>query len=122
MSKADRKARALEVSTWLKATYPALFASPKVLPLAVGTYAEIRRLHPDINRRALATTLHWHASRPSYLRALGLADALRHDLEGNPVEPVTAEQQDYARARLAEQRKATQLARKAPARPPEPHS
>ena len=50
----------------------------------------------------MATALHWHTSKPAYLRALAAPDSMRYGLDGNPVEPVTAEQRDFAKTRLAE--------------------
>jgi len=112
-SRGARQARAKEVAAWLKTTFPALFATHPPLPLAIGVHSLILQINPNINRAALGAAMHWHTSKPAYLRSLAAPDSMRYDLDGNPVEPVTAEQRDFAKARLAEWQKATEAARRA---------
>jgi sRNA-binding protein len=54
----------------------------------------------DDNWRMLRITLSAAVNRPSYLKALAAEGAMRCDLDGNPVEPVSDEHRELAQASL----------------------
>jgi ProP effector len=70
-------------------------------PLKVGIFSEIAARCPDIARSDLATVLNIYTRRMMYLQSL-VAGAARVDLDGVPCGEVTAGDQEYAAARLAE--------------------
>ena len=70
-------------------------------PLKVGIFSEIATRCPDITRSDLATVLNIYTRRMTYLQRL-VAGAARVDLDGVPRGEVTAADQEYAAARLAE--------------------
>jgi ProP effector len=70
-------------------------------PLKVGIFSEIAARCPDIARSDLATVLNIYTRRMTYLQSL-VAGAARVDLDGVPCGEVTAADQEYAAARLAE--------------------
>jgi sRNA-binding protein len=72
----------------------------QVLPFALGLWDEIcNRAKPETSRTALRKATSSYTHRKSYLYASAQPDAMRHDIEGSPVEPVSAE--DRYRAQLA---------------------
>ena len=100
--KAAWQARKSALSLRLRKLSPALFAA-RAAPFAIGINTEIiRRLELlDIqDLRALGVILHFTVTHPRYLRALAAEGAMRHDLDGNPVEPVSAEHRELAQAML----------------------
>lgn len=100
--KAAWQARKSALYLRLRKLSPALFAAGAA-PFAIGINTEIiRRLELlDIqDLRALGVILHFTVTHPRYLRALAAEGAMRHDLDGNPVEPVSAEHRELAQAML----------------------
>lgn len=100
--KAAWQARKSALYLRLRKLSPALFAV-RAAPFAIGINTEIiRRLElVDIqDLRALGVILHFTVTHPRYLRALAAEGAMRHDLDGNPVEPVSAEHRELAQAML----------------------
>lgn len=83
--------------------------NPTVRPLKIGVATDLhsRIALPEGMRRGKANglvsdALRIYAASPEYLNALALPGAWRFDLDGNPVEPVSAGHADYARAILAD--------------------
>lgn len=86
----------------------------RYLPLALGVQRELRhRLGsvltercPTLNRaeriKRIRAVLQRHTALPAYLEAVAVPGSLRHDLDGKPIEPVTEEHREYARAKLVE--------------------
>ena len=75
--------------------YPKMFGA-HFLPLKLGVYQELLALHPELFKREdLKVALGLHARSTRYLEcvASGLA---RHDLNGEPVEPVAPEHVHHA--------------------------
>jgi ProP effector len=70
-------------------------------PLKWGIAADIAARCPELKRRARGTALSVYTGRIAYLQSL-VAGAARIDLDGNPAGEVTAEEAEYAAARLAE--------------------
>lgn len=70
--------------------YPHLFGS-QFLPLKLGTYQDLMAAHPDAFKKdSLKVALGFHTRSTRYLQCV--ADGkLRHDLQGNAVEPVAPE-------------------------------
>jgi hypothetical protein len=92
---AAAKARRLawtEALAWLAATYPAAFG-PDVKPLAIGVGRLVwpRAKLAGIRRKAFNAAIGRRVSSPLYLDALAAAAAVRCDLNGRAVEPVSAE-------------------------------
>ncbi len=75
--------------------FPALFGA-RFRPLKVGTYDDILARHPQAyEAEALKAALGEHARSTRYLEAVANGDA-RHDLDGQPVEPVAPEHRLHA--------------------------
>lgn len=75
--------------------YPTLFGV-QFLPLKLGVYKDLLALHPDeFKPEDLKVAMGLHARSMRYLEAVA-AGHQRHDLEGNPVEPVAPEHVHHA--------------------------
>ena len=111
--------RASEILKFLRETYPEAFASQRARPLVVGTHLEIRRRHPDLEHGPLALALRWHCQSKRYIKALARRGSHRYDLAGNPVEPVSKQDRDFATTRLANE-KPPAAAKPATVLPPKP--
>jgi ProP effector len=86
------------------------------LPLAIGSDTEIARrldLTDQSDRKALSIVLGKATGRKSYLRALAAENAMRHDLDGNPVEPVSDDHRQHAQFMLEQQRLKTEAKKQA---------
>lgn len=59
---------------------------------------------PDTDARLLKKALSAHCGSIPYQRALTAEGAMRVDLAGEPVEPVSPEHRDFAAAAIAEKR------------------
>ncbi|NTF44676.1 ProQ/FINO family protein [Rhizobium rhizogenes] len=89
-----------------------------VRPFALGLWSEIRPLlKPDVPVMSLrrATSAFLHSKR--YYFACAQPDSMRHDISGNPTEPLSAEDRVAAQERLTTLR---QTQTKAPVHHPEP--
>ena len=86
----------------LRTTWPALFATKKPPPLAIGAYdALVQRLGLDVEGRlALRVVLGQHVNRYRYQKALSREGAVRVDLNGNASE-VTDKQRERAAKQVA---------------------
>ena len=79
----------------LFALYPRMFGA-RFLPLKLGVYQELLALHPEeFKKEDLKIALGQHARSTRYLEAVANGDA-RHDLDGQPVEPVAPEHRLHA--------------------------
>ena len=79
----------------LFALYPKMFGA-QFLPLKLGVYQELLALHPDVFKRdELKVALGLHARSTRYLESVA-AGHPRHDLNGEPVEPVAPEHVHHA--------------------------
>jgi sRNA-binding protein len=86
-----------------------VFDRAKPLPLAIGTHAALAELgltEPQ-HKQAGAVIARWFRTS-RYLRALAAVGAMRHDIAGTPVEPVSADHRARAASQL--ERRATQKA------------
>jgi sRNA-binding protein len=74
------------------------------VPLAIGSLEPLlARLNVGLcPPERFGWLLGWYASTTSYLIALAQRGAIRHDVDGRQVEPVSAEHRQGARARLKE--------------------
>ena len=83
-------------------SWPAVLNGVRPRPFVIGISADFEfrrnpsRCRPIMLRRLLA---HLTAC-PLYLHALARSDSMRHDIDGNPVEPVSDEHRAEALARL----------------------
>ena len=96
LAKTKRKLAREAALKWLSETYPLAFgveASP--LALGVGRLIWPEAKAVGIRRAALNSALKHHTSSFRYLDAL-ITDGVRFDLEGNAVEPVSAEHRQRA--------------------------
>lgn len=96
--------------------YPAAFPrDPRaVKPLKVGIHQDLRAALPEVSHGVLRKALSHHSRRLAYLRAL-IRGGDRVDLQGQPVEPVTPEQQALAAEKLKEAQAHLQAKKAAPA-------
>lgn len=91
---------AVAAMAWLRAAFPAAFAS--AVPLAIGIGRQLMKARPaDISARGLKVALTRWVRRPAYLKALAAVDSMRSDLRGTPVEPVSDRHRQYAVELLA---------------------
>jgi hypothetical protein len=75
--------------------YPTLFGA-QFLPLKLGVYKDLLARHPDeFKPEDLKVAMGLHARSMRYLEAVA-AGHQRHDLDGNPVEPVAPEHVHHA--------------------------
>lgn len=82
----------------LKKLYPKVFSANKPKPLKIGIRQELDAIfHGAVPRRTLSNALGMWTSRLRYLEATGQSDSMRHDLQGNTVEPVSKEDRRHAR-------------------------
>ncbi len=87
----------------LATKFPKAFpADPQAIrPLKIGIDADIRKACPDLDEKLLQQVLASHTQRYSYLKALARGGQ-RIDLQGNPVETITAEAIAKAKEKLKE--------------------
>jgi hypothetical protein len=108
----------------LLARYPAAFRAEgaEVRPLKIGIDRDLQQAL-DVDPAVLRTVLGGYTRRRAYRAALAAPGAMRVDLAGQPVEPVTPAQQQWARqgarppTRPARGPRATAPPRPAPAAP-----
>src|SRR3954468_22945762 len=69
-----------------------------IRPLKIGVRADLAALLPDGEaHEVLSQVLRRYTRGREYVTALAAPDALRHDLDGNPVEPVADEHKSHLR-------------------------
>ena len=74
-----------------------------IRPLKIGVRADLAVLLPDGEaHEVLSRVLRRYTRGREYLAALAASDALRHDLAGNPVEPVAEEHKIHVRPKAAQ--------------------
>ena len=96
-------------------------AGDPIRPFALGLWNEIRPLlKPDMPVMSLrrATSAFLHSKR--YYYACAQPDSMRHDLAGNPVEPLSAADRQAAQQRLSALRQAQTQATVQREEPPPP--
>lgn len=88
--------------------FPQAFSnmSDQIRPLKVGIYDDLVAA-TDLDPAALKRALRFYTGLTSYQHALAAEGAVRIDLAGAPVEPVSPEHAQWARAKLATGRKPT---------------
>ncbi|MES2632537.1 MAG: ProQ/FINO family protein [Pseudomonadota bacterium] len=75
--------------------YPKMFGA-KFLPLKLGAFQDIMARHPDdFAKEDLKVALGLHARSTRYLESVAAGNP-RHDLDGNPLEPVAPEHVHHA--------------------------
>ena len=93
-----------ETLAWLKGAYPALMGPllPLPLPLRFGDMVFPRAQEAGCTLQAVRDAIKFHCNGIAYLEAIAATGAMRCDLEGASVEPVTAKHQAFAKNRVAE--------------------
>jgi ProP effector len=85
--------------------YPKMFGA-RFLPLKLGVYQELLALHPEeFKKEDLKIALGLHARSTRYLEAVAAGEQ-RHDLNGQPVEPVSPEHVHHAILEVFKRRQA----------------
>lgn len=85
--------------------YPKLFGA-HFLPLKLGVFQDLLARHPDeFKKDELKFAMGQHARSTRYLESVAAGHA-RHDLDGNPVEPVSPEHVHHAILELFRRRQA----------------
>lgn len=83
--------------------YPRLFGA-RFLPLKIGVFEDLRAAHPDaLPADELKVALGLHTRSTRYIEAVAACLA-RHDLQGQPVEPVAPEHVHHAILELYKRR------------------
>jgi hypothetical protein len=98
----ERHKAADEAMLWLRQKYPAAF-NYDYRPLALNTRDSIADImaQSGITFRALGDAIRRHTEHTRYLFQLSQPEAVRIDLNGNPVEPVSDVHREHAAERLA---------------------
>ena len=90
---------------WMRDAFPAVFGEDRhddPLPLMLGVHKPLAAARPpEHSVSAVKEALHAWLRRKRYRAALVAEGAMRHDLTGEPVEPVSPEHQAHARTWLA---------------------
>ena len=126
--KKQRTTRTQAALAQLQALFPVAFPpdDAQIRPLAFSLRDDLRtwlEQHPQPNPAGMISALQRHCSRDTYQRTV-IAGAMRINLHGEPVDPVTPEGQAHAEQRLARnqaERETTaqrNTARHTPATPP----
>jgi len=68
----------------------------RCLPMKIGIWREIASRTDSVSHRALKAQIAVVAHSRPYIAACAAQGAMRHDLDGNAVEPVTAEDRQWA--------------------------
>ncbi len=92
-------------------------------PLKIGTFDELVKRYSDVPEKVTRFALTRHCHGIHYQRALAAKGSKRHDLEGNVIEPVSAEHRQMAQKRVDEvmkRRKEAALAQQATKLRPKP--
>ncbi len=100
----DRKAAEEAARQFLAETWPALFADPVPLPIGMAQIVHAAGKAAGCTggrRERHKVALSWWCGSPAYLAALAEDGAMRRDVDGAPVEPVSEEHRQYAIQRLA---------------------
>jgi len=85
---------------WLVSAYPGLFKIPPV-PLPIGFRLMAAKQRPEgVSHCGLNRALYRWVNSKAYLRALAAAGAMRHDVNGQPIEPVAEEHRQIAALQL----------------------
>ncbi|WP_372826009.1 ProQ/FINO family protein [Polaromonas sp.] len=85
--------------------YPKLFGA-SFLPLKLGVFQDLQARHPeDFKKDELKLAMGQHARSTRYLDSVA-AGMARHDLDGNPVEPVAPEHVHHAILEIFRRRQA----------------
>ena len=74
-------------------------AESRCLPMKIGIWSEIASRTDPASQMALKVQIAILARSRRYLRACAAEGAMRHDVDGNAVEPVTAEDRRRAGSR-----------------------
>ena len=83
--------------------WPLAFDKTQVRPLQIGVGAEIEAaLKGEVPRRLVRQAISYWVHTSDYLVSVARPGAMRHTLDGVPVEPVAEEHREHARKRLAE--------------------
>jgi sRNA-binding protein len=92
---AKRASPAIAALKWFRKTYPVI---DRHLPLAIGVGDGLRdaAIAAGHAPEAAAKALRLHFNSHQYLLAAMAVDAMRHDLAGVPVSPVTQDHRDHA--------------------------
>jgi sRNA-binding protein len=87
--------QAFALLTTMRKRWPNTFKSEDepALPLAIGIRHQVaKELEGSVRSTVLNTAFHVYCNRASYREALQQPGAMRVDLQGHPVGPVTAEE------------------------------
>lgn len=101
----------------LFSAFPAVMpteANPTVRPLKIHIASDLysrvappQGMKPAAARAIVADVLRRYTSSPEYRKALASPGAWRHDIDGNPIEPVSQDHADFARQVPQELKKET---------------
>lgn len=115
MSKKWSSSKVKSVERWLRQRWPELFTpGPDLKPLSLKIHKEIlkyRDENPEISTRTLQEALKRHTASFGYLYGL-IKNKNRYNLEGEAVEPIAAQQKQFARASLRARQKLAQKTRR----------
>lgn len=90
----------IEVLAVLIAQWPDTFSEKSPKPLACGIHLEIRNCSLGVSNRSVRRALAIYVNAPRYLRALTEPGAMRINLLGEPIEPVSGHDAAEADSRV----------------------
>ena len=90
----------LAAKKWVETSFPKAFNFKEPLPLKIGIRQDLLTLESPLTRRQRSKVLSAYLHRPKYLEAVATG-AFRYDLKGDPVEEISEEHKEHARAQLA---------------------
>jgi sRNA-binding protein len=101
--KVPHRARIKALQQVFAQRWPLAFDKTQVRPLQIGVGAEIEAaLKGEVPRRLVRQAISYWVHASDYLVSVARPGAMRHTLDGVPVEPVAEEHREHARKRLAE--------------------
>jgi len=88
-----------QAKEWMEATFPKSFNFQSPVPLKHHIHKDIKAQESPVSYRQRLKVLKAYLYSYGYLKAI-LEGEWRHDLEGNPVEPISKEQKAYTQDQL----------------------
>jgi len=89
-----------QAKEWMETTFPKSFNFKSPVPLKINIHKDIRAREAPVSYRQRIKVLRAYLYSYGYLKAV-LEGEWRHDLDGNPVEPISKEQKVYAQEQLS---------------------
>ena len=96
---------AQKIKAIVEERYPKCFATkdedikPLKMKIHNELYKELIKTHPEVTKKALKAYMTMYSANPAYKKCLQQDGAMRIDLQGNPIEPVSEIDAEHAKTR-----------------------